>query len=207
MFQTYHGKFHDSKLKSENRTEFATRSYHHSIHSSAQNHGNVLIKIPQPLPQVTDGATLTDRGLTQLARRCPDLQHLQLHHCPQLGDAALAEMAARCGGLSRLDLTGCAAVTTLSVAPGPGPEPPRRLLLQYLDLTDCEAVQDAGLRVIVRNCPQLVYLYLRRCVNITGVCVRHCRGVERRRGDARASSKGVSTSAPPKRARICHVKG
>ena len=56
--------------------------------------------------QVTDGATLTDRGLTQLARRCPGLQQLQLHHCQQLGDAALAEIAARCSSLHRLDLTG-----------------------------------------------------------------------------------------------------
>jgi hypothetical protein len=29
-------------------------------------------------------------------------------------------------------------------------------------------VEDGGLRVIVRNCPQLAYLYLRRCVQITG---------------------------------------
>ena len=57
-------------------------------------------------------------------------------------------------------------MTTLSVTPGP--DPPRRLLLQYLDLTDCEAVEDQGLRVIVRNCPQLMYLYLRRCIHITG---------------------------------------
>ncbi|KAE8746739.1 hypothetical protein FOCC_FOCC006487 [Frankliniella occidentalis] len=116
--------------------------------------------------QVTDGATLSDRGLTQLARRCPGLQHLQLHGCQQLGDAALAEIATRCTNLQRLDLTGCTGVTTLAVTPGP--EPPRRLQLQYLDLTDCEALEDAGLRVVVRNCPQLVYLYLRRCINITG---------------------------------------
>ncbi|KAK6639342.1 hypothetical protein RUM43_007614 [Polyplax serrata] len=57
-----------------------------------------------------------------------------------------------------------ARVSCLSVIPGP--EPPK-LLLQYLDLTDCSAVDDSGLKIIVRNCPQLVYLYLRRCVQIT----------------------------------------
>lgn len=47
-------------------------------------------------------------------------------------------------------------------------EPPRRLLLQYLDLTDCMAIDDMGLKIVVKNCPQLVYLYLRRCIQITG---------------------------------------
>lgn len=44
----------------------------------------------------------------------------------------------------------------------------RRLLLQYLDLTDCFALDDNGLKTVVQNCPQLVYLYLRRCTQITG---------------------------------------
>lgn len=68
--------------------------------------------------------------------------------------------------MSKLVVTGCIQISCISVTPGP--EPPRRLLLQYLDLTDCAAVDDGGLRVIVRNCPHLVYLYLRRCVKITG---------------------------------------
>jgi len=113
---------------------------------------------------LSDGARISDRGLTQLARRCPSLVHLRLHGCAQVSDTALAEIAARCSNLQHLDLTGCLGVTTLSVAVAPS----RRLLLQYLDLTDCEAVNDGGLRVIVRNCPQLQYLYLRRCVRITG---------------------------------------
>lgn len=46
--------------------------------------------------------------------------------------------------------------------------PPRQLYLQYLDLTDCCSIEDAGLRMIVKNCPQLLHFYLRRCVNITG---------------------------------------
>lgn len=47
-------------------------------------------------------------------------------------------------------------------------DPPRRLLLQFLDVTDCYAIDDNGLKTIVQNCPQLVYLYLRRCTQITG---------------------------------------
>lgn len=64
--------------------------------------------------------------------------------------------------------SGCPQITCINV--NPGLEPPRRLLLQYLDLTDCASIQDSGLKIIVRNCPLLVYLYLRRCVQITGLC-------------------------------------
>lgn len=49
------------------------------------------------------------------------------------------------------------------------PEPSLRLCLQYLDLTDCQLVDDANLCVIVSNCPQLAYLYLRRCTKVTGI--------------------------------------
>lgn len=61
---------------------------------------------------------------------------------------------------------GCSKITTINFVPGF--DPPRRLLLQYLDLTDCCAIGDDGLKVIVRNCPQLLYLYLRRCMQISG---------------------------------------
>lgn len=61
---------------------------------------------------------------------------------------------------------GCTQVTTINFAGGC--DPPRRLQLQYLDLTDCGAIDDEGLQTIVRNCPQLLYLYLRRCLHITG---------------------------------------
>lgn len=52
-------------------------------------------------------------------------------------------------------------------------DPPRRLLLQYLDVTDCYSIDDDGLKTIVQNCPQLVYLYLRRCTQITGKFLTH----------------------------------
>lgn len=54
-------------------------------------------------------------------------------------------------------------------------DPPRRLLLQYLDVTDCYSIDDDGLKTIVQNCPQLVYLYLRRCTQITGQLSQHKR--------------------------------
>lgn len=119
---------------------------------------------------IGEGGWLTDKGLLMLARRCPELSWLQLHGCAAITDSALFELVTRAVSLHHLDLTGCVQISCVSVTPGP--EPPRRLLLQYLDLTDCSAVDDGGLRVIVRNCPQLVYLYLRRCIKITDAGIK-----------------------------------
>ncbi|KAJ8953283.1 hypothetical protein NQ318_015865 [Aromia moschata] len=97
---------------------------------------------------ITNGAKLSDKSLLLLARRCPELTHLQLQGCTNVTNNALMckDILYKCKCWSGA---------------------PRRLQLQYLDLTDCVAIQDSGLRVIVRNCPQLAYLYLRRCVQIT----------------------------------------
>lgn len=67
---------------------------------------------------------------------------------------------------------GCHNITCINVTPQgvvePDPVQSRQLYLQYLDMTDCYGLQDQGLKVIVKNCPQLLHLYLRRCINITG---------------------------------------
>ncbi|CAH0562173.1 unnamed protein product [Brassicogethes aeneus] len=114
---------------------------------------------------VTDGAKLSDKSLLLLSRRCPELTHLQLHGCLTVTNNALFEIATRCANLQHLDVSGCIKISCISI--NSGPEPPRRLQLQYLDLTDCIALQDSGLEVIVHNCPQLAYFYLRRCMQIT----------------------------------------
>lgn len=64
-------------------------------------------------------------------------------------------------------LKGCTQITSIDF--NLGLDPPRRLLLQFLDLTDCCALDDSGLKIVVQNCPQLVYLYLRRCTQISGM--------------------------------------
>lgn len=69
-------------------------------------------------------------------------------------------------------LTGCHQITCIHLTQQgtvePEPLHSRQLYLQYLDMTDCYALEDQGLKVIVKNCPQLLHLYLRRCINITG---------------------------------------
>lgn len=66
---------------------------------------------------------------------------------------------------------GCAIITHLDTHPSLEEQMNRRLLLQYLDLTDCTAITDNGLKIIVKNCPQLIFVYLRRCIQITGIYI------------------------------------
>ncbi|XP_011191999.1 F-box/LRR-repeat protein 7 [Zeugodacus cucurbitae] len=114
---------------------------------------------------LSEGCRISDKGLQLLTRRCPELTHLQLQTCMQVTNQALMDVLTKCTNLQHLDVTGCTQVVSISTHPNL--EQPRRLLLQYLDLTDCVVLDDVGLKIVVKNCPQLVYLYLRRCIKIT----------------------------------------
>lgn len=136
---------------------------------------------------------LSDGGLTAVARRCPQLRTLEVRGCTQVTDVGVSEVVSRCLNLDRLDLTGCFQVTSvrfrpavpaggvaLSECPGRGESDsslsgrgvPRQLYLQYVDLTDCQALEDAGVKALARGCPQLTHLFLRRCLRITDTAVK-----------------------------------
>ncbi|XP_037948596.1 F-box/LRR-repeat protein 7 [Teleopsis dalmanni] len=120
---------------------------------------------------LADGCRISDKGLQLLTRRCPELTHLQLQMCGCISNQAMIDVLTKCTNLQHLDVTGCSQVN--SISPNPNLEPTRRLLLQYLDLTDCIAIDDVGLKIVVKNCPQLIYLYLRRCIQITDAGLKY----------------------------------
>lgn len=130
---------------------------------------------------------LTDSGLSAVARRCPQLRTLEVRGCSQVTDVGVSEVVTRCLNLSRLDVTGCYQVTSVRPRPGGGgpaevapapscPLPPvaggGQLYLQYVDLTDCQALEDCGIKALARACPQLTHLFLRRCVRLTDVALK-----------------------------------
>lgn len=55
---------------------------------------------------VGNGAKLSDRSVILLARRCPELTHLQLQGCNDITNNSLFEIATRCHNLQHLDVTG-----------------------------------------------------------------------------------------------------
>lgn len=55
---------------------------------------------------ISNGAKLSDKCLMLLAKRCPELTHLQLQGCTKITNNALFEIATRCTNLQHLDVTG-----------------------------------------------------------------------------------------------------
>ena len=77
------------------------------------------------------------------------------------------DLTSRCKQLEHLDVSGCGlvsgvGVTTSHLSP--------HLPLQFLDMSDCSRLDDTSLRLVVESCPQLQFLYLRRCTQISGQC-------------------------------------
>ncbi|XP_077993836.1 F-box/LRR-repeat protein 7-like [Glandiceps talaboti] len=120
---------------------------------------------------------LTDVGLYAIAKRCPELQHLELAGCYYINNEALFEVISRCPHLDYLDITGCPQITcidlsleaSLKVCPLHG----KRIRIRHLDMTDCYALEDAGLKIIASNCIELVNLYLRRCSRVSDLGVQY----------------------------------
>lgn len=145
-----------------------------SNESSAGMNGVEIVNTTLPylfsynLPMLSSSSTsngLSDKSLGAISRRCPELTHLQVQSSNEVYDSGVSEVLNMCTNLQHLDLTGCPHVANLF---GGHEVLQRRFLLQYLDLTDCVSIDDCSLQNIVRHCPSLVYLYLRRCVQITG---------------------------------------
>ncbi|XP_067133603.1 F-box/LRR-repeat protein 7-like [Centruroides vittatus] len=125
---------------------------------------------------------LTDKGLLTLARRCPELKTFLIRGCNEVTINGVTEILSRCLKLEKLDVTGCFRITAIQSLSrirqndsGSDTESllPVGLYLQYLDLTDCHCIDDAGLEATVRHCPQLTHLYLRRCVQITDAGIKY----------------------------------
>lgn len=55
---------------------------------------------------IYDGAKITDKGLSAMARRCPELTHVQLQSCPTLTDSSVSDLLTRCPRIQHLDVTG-----------------------------------------------------------------------------------------------------
>ncbi|KAK3597233.1 hypothetical protein CHS0354_004986 [Potamilus streckersoni] len=118
---------------------------------------------------------LTDKGLRLIAKRCPELRHLEIQGCSNISNNALFEVVSYCVNLEYLDVSGCPCITCIrltdSILMQASAHHLRQVYLRHLDMTDCYALENDGLTAIATYCSQLQFLYLRRCVRIgdTGV--------------------------------------
>lgn len=119
---------------------------------------------------ISEGCKLTEKGIQLIVRKCPNITHLQTQFCNLLTNQSMSDIVTKCINLQHLDVTGCSLISCINPKQ---PDTPRKLLLQYLDLTDCGALDDVGLKAIIKNCPLLIYLYLRRCVMLTDMSLKY----------------------------------
>lgn len=82
------------------------------------------------------GDKVTDKLLGEIAKRIPNLTHVNLDRCIRIREAGLAELAEKCSNLIHVDLTGCDQIT------------------------------DAGLAALTASCPNLTHVNLTRCDNL-----------------------------------------
>ncbi|KAL9968265.1 hypothetical protein ACROYT_G026617 [Oculina patagonica] len=119
---------------------------------------------------------LSDKGLGFIARFCIDLEELDVSGCCCITSKGLHDILLNCHTLTHLDASGCTCVNSISapVANGFGLGHHGSFLqLRFLDLSDCVAFDDLGMRVVGLSCGLLENLYLRRCNRVTDVGVKH----------------------------------
>lgn len=119
---------------------------------------------------------LSDKGLGFIARFCIDLEDLDVSGCCCITSKGLHDVLLNCHSLTHLDTSGCTCVNSISapVANGFGLGHHGSFLqLKHLDLSDCVAFDDLGLRFVGLSCGLLESLYLRRCNRISDVGIKH----------------------------------
>lgn len=119
---------------------------------------------------------LSDKALGSLARYCIDLEKLEIDGCCCITSKGLQDLLLNCHNLSHLNLSGCTCVNSLSMTNANGFSLENNgtfLKLLHLDLSDCVAFDDFGLRTLGLTCGMLETLYLRRCSRITDVGIKH----------------------------------
>ena len=95
---------------------------------------------------------ITDASLMEVARRCSNLQTLDLSYCKNITDASLLEVARRCSNLQSLDLSYCGSRVNRRCRP------------------PAHNITDASLMEVARRCSNLQSLNLHNCMNITDAC-------------------------------------
>ena len=50
------------------------------------------------------------------------------------------------------------------------------LMLTFLDMSECSALDNTGLTITLLHCPQLSHLYIRKCNNVSGKTIKSDKG-------------------------------
>lgn len=119
---------------------------------------------------------VSDKALGSIAKYCIDLEKLDLDGCCCITSRGLQDLLLNCHNLSHVNLSGCTCVNSISMPNANGFSLENNgafLKLRHLDLSDCVAFDDFGLRTLGLSCGLLESLYLRRCSRVTDVGIKH----------------------------------
>eukprot|EP00899_Mesostigma_viride_P008432 jgi/Mesvir1/17590/Mv08822-RA.1 len=172
---------------------------------------------------------VTDACMTQVAARCPLLEHLGVELCGGVSDASVKRIAAGCPLLTRLDAAYCDKIgdaglgelVKMTCGRWPGLRHVNVMMtsvtdagvaaiamccreLRYLDVGKCQKVSNEGIAVVARNCPHLRYLSVTYCPLVTdaGICqvAEACRAMQ----ELDISSSGVKDEGVRSIGAHCH---
>lgn len=126
--------------------------------------------------KLTGCELVSDKALGSIAKYCIDLEKLDLDGCCCVTSRGLQDLLLNCHNLTHLNLSGCTCVNSISMPNANGFSLENNgafLKLRHLDLSDCVAFDDFGLRTLGLICGLLETLYLRRCSRVTDVGIKH----------------------------------
>ena len=106
---------------------------------------------------------LSEEGLKLIGQRCPELQRLEVSRCPGITGKGIRILLSNCPNLSFLNVSGCDAIDKVNCESPNGisfEENALFLQLKYLDLSDCQCLNDKALERTARCSSFLEYLYL-----------------------------------------------
>jgi len=106
---------------------------------------------------------ITDDGLINLAKSCPNLQSINLDGCWKITDDGLIKLAQSCPNLQSINLASCKKITDdglINLAQSCSN-------LQSINLEACNQITDDGLINLAKSCPNLQNITLERCNLIT----------------------------------------
>ena len=117
---------------------------------------------------------VTDTGIIQVAKNCPNLQSLNISLCSNITDEGIIMVAKNCLNLQSLDISSCSKVTDTGIK-----EVAKNCHnLQSLNISSCKDITDEGIKEVAKYCHNLQSLYASYCSNITDTGINeitsHC---------------------------------
>ncbi|KAL8497941.1 hypothetical protein ACS0TY_021335 [Phlomoides rotata] len=103
--------------------------------------------------------SVSNAGLSGIARGCPSLRALSLWNVPSIGDEGLFEIARECHLLEKLDLCQCPSISNEGLVAIAESCPD----LNALTIESCPKIGNESLQAIARFCPKLQSITIKDC--------------------------------------------